>query len=154
MIAIDKSRIPWILLVVFIALFVAGCEKQDMADPSFRAEIESRVGVKFPPSATYIQCQLDRGMDYRLLCKFTAPKKDVAAMFSGLGISWSRTERAIENWQNPEKWFDPDSIKAFQSGGIEHPNKHSGLGILYEDPPSSSGETIVLVFLAWAERLQ
>ena len=75
MIAIDKSKMPWILLVVFIALFVAGCEKQDMADPPFRAEIESRVGVKFPPSAMYIQCQLDRGMDYRLLCKFTAPKK-------------------------------------------------------------------------------
>jgi hypothetical protein len=146
----EYLKLVSIISLFVLVLFVSSCEDRgigDMNDTTFRAEIEKKTGLKFPPSAEWIGCEWDEWMEYGIIIAFRAKKSEVDETFSVIREPWSKSTRYL--WDNRGiKWYNPDSIKDFRSIEVFYPNPNNCLNVLMEDSATTDSEKI-LVFIDW-----
>jgi hypothetical protein len=138
-------------LLVFLLAFILGCsscEKQDMGDPKYKAEIEAFTGLDFPKSTKWIKYRLNKGLDEDFIASFTLPKEEIEKLFEKVEFEWSNSVRHVRNTEGV-KWFNPDSIKKFKAFETRYPTSNTVLRVIYDDSNETDTKQEVLLYLEW-----
>jgi len=146
-----KPKLTLVFLICIVC-FTSCSDKQDMNDPSFKTKIEQLIGLKFPASVKWINCQFDCAVgECGFVAAFKIPKKDLSSLFPDEKFSWSSTDRHfVTNNLVSLSWFDPDSIKDFRATEQNYPNPNSVLEVLYDSSVTDDAEPVI-VYMNWFE---